>query len=95
MECYRSEDRVWLEDPEGKEVAFVSLRAKTEHTVEIVSTVVNPSLRGQGIASALMKTVAQEIRAQGKTVIPLCSYAVSWFAQHPQESDLLVGEEAK
>ena len=54
MDFKKSSDRIWLEDAQGKEIAFVSFPAKSEQTVEIDHTVVDGSLRGQGVAGALL-----------------------------------------
>ena len=89
MEFKKSSDRIWLEDAQGREIAFGSFPAQTEQTVEIDHTVVDDSLRGQGVAGALLETLAQELRAQGKTAVPTCPYAVKWFDKHPGQADLL------
>ena len=94
MDFKKSSDRIWLEDAQGKEIAFVSFPARTEQTVEIDHTVVDGSLRGQGVAGALLETLAQDLRTQGKTAVATCSYAVKWFDQHPEQADLLVDEKA-
>ncbi|MGI5963877.1 MAG: GNAT family N-acetyltransferase [Lawsonibacter sp.] len=95
MDFQISSQRIWLEDAQGNEIAFVAFPAVTEHTVKIVSTVVDPSLRGQGVANALLEKLTHELRATGKTAVPLCSYAVSWFEKHPEENDLLYTQAPK
>lgn len=92
MDFKKSSERIWLEDPQGKEIAFVSFPERSDKTVEIDHTVVDGSLRGQGVAGALLETLARDLREQGKTAIPTCSYAVKWFAEHPEERDLLADE---
>ena len=89
MEFQVASQRIWLEDGEGRQVAFVSFPARSDRVVEIVSTVVSPPFRGQGVAGLLLETLAQQLRTQGKQAIPVCSYAVSWFSQHPEQQDLL------
>lgn len=89
MEFRKRLDRIWLEDETGREIAFVSFPARDKHTVTIASTVVDDSLRGQGIAGALLDALAQELRASGRKAVPVCSYAVKWFQRHPEQADLL------
>ena len=84
MEFRKRFDRIWLEDETGREIAFVSFSARDEHTVTIASTVVDNTLRGQGVAGALLDTLAQELRASGRRAVPVCSYAVQWFQRHPE-----------
>lgn len=53
MELRKRQDRIWMEDPSGVEIAFVSFPQEKENTVRIASTVVDSSLRGQGVAGIL------------------------------------------
>lgn len=89
MDFKMRSDRIWLEDEGGRELAFVSLRAAPDGAVEIISTVVDGSLRGQGVAGALLEAVARQLRSRGRRAVPVCSYAVEWFARHPEQGDLL------
>ena len=57
---------------------------------EITHTFVHPRLRGQGIAAQLMEASVAVLRKQGLSVRPVCSYAVQWFAQHPEEARSLL-----
>ena len=57
--------------------------------VEITHTFVDDSLRGQGIAGNLMKAVAEELRAEKKKAVPVCSYAQAWFRRHPEYADVV------
>ena len=90
MDFKKKADRIWLENQNGEEIAFVAFPSKTEQTVEITSTVVDSSLRGQGVAGKLLEALAGELREKGQKAIPTCSYAEKWFAQHPEQADLLV-----
>lgn len=89
MEFCKRSDRIWLEDETGRELAYVAFPARDEHTVTIASTVVDDALRGQGVAGALLNSLAQELRASGRKAVPVCSYAVRWFQRHPEQADLL------
>lgn len=89
MEFKKRQDRIWLEDRCGCEIAFVSFPARGDKTVEITSTVVDQSLQGQGIAGKLLDALAAELHRDGRKAVPTCSYAVKWFAQHPEQADLL------
>ncbi len=42
-----------------------------------------PALRGSGAAGRLMSAVAQDARAQGFKVTPVCGYAARWFRRNP------------
>lgn len=92
MEFKTKTDRIWLENPQGDTVAYVQFPAKDANTVEVVSTFVDTSLRGQGVANQLLQALCRELRTRGKNVIPTCSYAAAWFLKHPEEADLLSPE---
>jgi predicted GNAT family acetyltransferase len=61
--------------------------------VNVNHTFVDPSLRGQGIASQLMFEVVKYAKKQGYKVTATCPYAVVWFKKHPEASDVLDLEE--
>ncbi len=62
----------------------------TQKTYTIDSTVVDPSLRGQGIAGNLMVAMAKHARETGYRIINVCPYAVNYFDKHhDQYADIL------
>lgn len=84
MELIVKEDKVVCENEEGKEVGVVDFPSIDENTVDINHTFVDDSLRGTGMAGKLLEAAAKHIEAQGKKAVPTCSYAVRWFARHPE-----------
>lgn len=75
---------------EGNEViAEVTFPDLDSSTVNINHTFVDESLRGQGIASLLMKEAALELRSQNKKALLSCTYAKNWFDQNPEYKDVL------
>lgn len=77
-----------LEWHENGHVAFASYRlADSKLTIPHVEAPV--PLRGTGAAGRLMEAVATHARDNQLKVIPLCSYAVSWFKRHGDFSDVL------
>ena len=40
-------------------------------------------------AGKLMAAAARRFRQRELKVVPVCSYAVAWFQDHPEEADLL------
>lgn len=42
------------------------------------------ALRGQGVASELVKLAADKILADGNEIGATCSYALAWFQRHPE-----------
>ena len=91
---FKSDDtRIWLEDAEGREVAFLEFAEEAPGVVNILHTVVDDSLAGRGIAGELNKAGAERLRAEGKKAVLSCSYSVRWFAKHPEYSDVVYGAE--
>lgn len=56
---------------------------------DIDHTYVDDSLRGQGVAGQLLSAAVTQIRRDGQRVKLTCHYAQRWFAQHPEQIDLL------
>ena len=42
-----------------------------------------PALRGTGAAGRFMEALVAEARAEGATLVPICSYAAVWLRRHP------------
>lgn len=47
-----------------------------------------PALRGAGTAGRLMAGVADDARAKGLKVTPICGYAAAWLSRHREYADL-------
>jgi predicted GNAT family acetyltransferase len=58
--------------------------------LDIHRTFVHPSLRGKGIADALLNTITRYALENGFTIRPSCSYAVTWYQRHPEHAAVLV-----
>jgi predicted GNAT family acetyltransferase len=52
-------------------------------------TVTSMKFRGQGIAGDLVKVALDDARAEGKKVVPACSYVADYIDRHPEYADLL------
>lgn len=42
-----------------------------------------PALRGTGAAGRLMTALAEDARARGLKITPICGYAAAWLARSP------------
>ena len=67
-------------------VAYYSL---APGEITLTHTEVPAALRGQGIASRLMRGVLETARAQGLKVVPHCSFVAAFMGRHPEFNDLL------
>lgn len=73
------------------EITFPYYKAE-EKVYEFDHTFVDPSLRGQGIAGALVEKAIAEVRAQDGKILPTCPYVKEWFARHKEEEGILYRE---
>lgn len=51
-------------------------------------TGVDASLRGQGVAGALVERLIADARAEGVSIVPLCPFVNAQRRKHPEWSDL-------
>lgn len=70
------------------QTAFANYRA-TPQAVIITHTETPRALRGQGIASELVKGALEMIRADGHKVIAGCGFVVDFLDKHPEYADLV------
>jgi predicted GNAT family acetyltransferase len=58
--------------------------------ITFVHTEVPEALSGRGIASRLIKSALEQVRARGLKVASRCSFVTAYMAKHPEYNDLLV-----
>lgn len=88
MEFEKSENRFYKNNEEGKMIAEVTYVPAGDTKVILDHTFVDPSLRGQGIAGQLVKRVVDEMRVEGKKIVPLCPFAKAEFDRKPEYKDI-------
>lgn len=79
MEFKIEENRIYLENNEGKVIAEIEFEKMENNKYNIYHTFVDESLRGQGIASKLVQMAVNEIRKRGGEPTATCSYAKAWL----------------
>ncbi|WP_317913413.1 GNAT family N-acetyltransferase [Carnobacterium maltaromaticum] len=88
MEFEKSENRFYKNNEEGKMIAEVTYVPAGDTKVILDHTFVDPFLRGQGIAGQLVKRVVDEMRVEGKKIVPLCPFAKAEFDRKPEYKDI-------
>ena len=78
--------RYWIE-MDGH-VAEMTYSRADENTIIIDHTGVPDAFRGQGIAKKLVERGIADARAEGRKIVPLCSYVKAQFDRHPEWADL-------
>ncbi|MGI9605676.1 MAG: GNAT family N-acetyltransferase [Acidimicrobiales bacterium] len=71
------------------EVVSVATYTERHGTVIIPHVTTRPEHRGQGFAARLMDGLLSQLRSSGRSVAPVCPFAVDHIAQNPQHQDLL------
>lgn len=66
----------------GEEVGEVTFPESEKGVYVINHTYVDDRLRGQGIASELVRRAVEELEHRGGRVEATCSYALLWLARH-------------
>ena len=73
---------------EGR-TALVQFRDESDGTVRLIHTEVPDALEGRGVGSSLAKGVLEAIRAEGKRIVPQCTFIAGYLDRHPEYQDLV------
>lgn len=90
MNFIHEQNKVYLNDEKNHMIAVVTFPKVQDNLVNIDHTYVDDSLRGQGIAGKLMEETVTQLRESNLKAKISCSYAVKWFEEHPEHSDVLM-----
>lgn len=82
MDFKYEEGRIYLENTNGDVIAEIEYEKIAEGVYNIYHTFVDDSLRGQGIASMLVKEAVKKIESLGGRVEATCSYAKHWLEKN-------------
>ncbi|PKK96193.1 MAG: N-acetyltransferase [Tenericutes bacterium HGW-Tenericutes-3] len=89
MKYIYEEHKIYVNDEKGKMIVNATFPFIEDGVVVVDHTFVDPSLRGQGIASQLMHEVYNYSKQKGYKVVATCPYAVVWFKKHKECNDIL------
>lgn len=76
---------------DGELIGFAVYQRADEQTIVVPHVETLPAHRGQGRAAELMEGLLAIIRADGRSIVPLCSFAAGHIADHPRHHDLVAG----
>lgn len=88
MDFKYEKHRIYSIDEEGHIIAEISFPMIEDGIVNIDSTYVSSSLRGQGVADKLMTSAIEVISENNWKTYLDCSYAKTWADKHPEKSHL-------
>ncbi|WP_452229970.1 GNAT family N-acetyltransferase [Lacinutrix sp. MEBiC02404] len=85
---YKNEEKKRFEIEIDNSIAFVTYK-ETGNQIALLHTEVESALSGRGIAGALVEKTLQYIEDHNKTVLPYCSYILSYIQKHPEKKKLV------
>src|SRR5688572_3909320 len=54
-------------------------------------TEIDPARRGQGHGAVLVRGALDDVRRQGRTIVPSCWYVAEFIGENPEYADLVAG----
>lgn len=71
------------------EVGFIEYDPIGDSAILIKHTEVAGEHEGKGYGSELVRRALEDLRSQGKTVVPICPYALNWVRRHREYIDVV------
>ncbi len=72
-----------------EEVGYSDYDPVAPASILIKHTEIWPRYEGKGYGSRLVRSMLDDIRAQAKTVIPICPYAMNYIRKHREFLDIV------
>ncbi len=85
---HEREEKRWVLYLDGEPVSVAEYSRRGD-SYAIEHTVTRPGMEGRGLARQLVQQVLTDVRSEGATVVPVCSYVAAYLRRHPEEQDLL------
>ena len=76
---------------DGEVIGTIVYECSGPRTV-FLHTIVEPELRGRGIATTLVKTALDDLRGKGRPLSNYCGFVSEFIATHPEYADLIDAE---
>ncbi|HSY16501.1 MAG TPA: GNAT family N-acetyltransferase [Jatrophihabitantaceae bacterium] len=73
---------------DGETVGFCSYR-DAEGVVLLPHAEVSSSVEGRGIGSALARGTLDDLRAKGRSIVPLCPFIVDFIRKNPEYENMV------
>ena len=89
MDIKRDDYIFYIGENKDNPKAFISFEDGKDNEIVITHTVVDPELRGQGIAATLVERVVEFAKEENRKIVPICPYVVDYFQKHEEYEDLL------
>jgi predicted GNAT family acetyltransferase len=84
-------DRYEIRD--GERVLGLAAYERRGDTVVFTHTEVDPDAGQSGLGSSLVRAALDDVRSNGGSVVPQCSFVRGWIERHPEYQDLVADTE--
>lgn len=89
MRRNRERERFELFTDDGAFVGFLAYRRVDSSTLELQHTIISEGYSRRGLARTLVTHALDEIRSEGETIVPMCTYVEDYLRRFPQYADLV------
>lgn len=73
---------------DGRTAGFAEYQ-RTDDLVVFTHTQVDPSYKGEGVGSRLVREALDDVRTHELSVLPVCAFVRGWIERHPDYTDLV------
>jgi uncharacterized protein len=74
---------------DGERVLGIAAYDRRGDTVVFTHTEVDPDAGESGLGSTLVRSALDDVRSQGGSVVPRCSFVRGWIERHQEYADLV------
>lgn len=90
MEVKKGLNKLYVGDSEEAALARLTWKNGGNNIIVVDHTIVDPSLRGQGVAKLLLKGLVTMAREENLKIVPACSFIVTKMTQTDEYKDILL-----
>lgn len=90
MEVKKGLNKLYVGDTEESALAKITWNNGGNNVLVVNHTVVDPSLRGQGIAKLLLMALVEKARNENLKIVPACTFVVTKLTQTDEFKDILL-----
>lgn len=73
----------------GGKIALIEYQKNGKDTLNLTHTEVPPEFEGKGIGNQLVQQTLEQIKTDGKKIIPTCRFISVYIKRHPEYDDLI------
>lgn len=82
------ENRQFTVEVDGKVAGKAEYRLRGD-TYVFIHTEVDPEFQGLGVANRLARWALDDVRRQGRTLVPLCPFIAAYIRRHPEYDEIV------